>query len=295
MKRRTSGLAVFDSTLLLFMVVVCFVTLYPFVNMVAISFNDSIDTVRGGIYFMPRVPTLQNYRAVFGNSRLAHAAFISVSRTVVGAGLGVFSSAMVAYCLKRKDFMLRKPMTILFLLTLYFSGGLVPEFLLIVNLGLVDKFAVYILPSLLSAWNIIVIRAFMQGLPDSLEESATLDGASDLTIFFRIVLPLCKPVIATVTLFVAVFQWNSWIDTFLYAARSERLTTLQYELMRILESTSSMMSAEAFRGQEERMATVTPQSIRAAITIVATVPILLVYPFLQRYFVKGLVLGAVKS
>ena len=169
-----------------------------------------------------------------------------------------------------------------------------PEYLLIVNLGLINRFAVYILPMLLGAWNIIVIRAFMQGLPESLEESAKLDGASDLRIFLEIVLPLCKPVLATVTLFVAVWQWNSWVDTFLYAARNENLSTLQYELMRVLSNTTAMQSPDAFRGQEDRVASVTPQSIRAAITIIATVPILTVYPFLQRYFVKGLVLGAVK-
>ncbi len=284
----------FDIALVVFLVLVAFVTIYPFINVVAVSFNDATDTIRGGIHFWPRVPTLQNYRAVFDNPRLIRAALVSVARTVVGAGLGVFSSAMVAYCLKRSDFILRKPMTILFLLTLYFSGGLVPEYLLIVNLGLINRFSVYILPMLLSAWNIIVIRAFMQGLPASLEESAKLDGASDLRIFLEIVLPLCKPVIATVTLFVAVWQWNSWIDTFLYAARNENLSTLQYELMRVLSNTTAMQSPDAFRGQEERISSVTPQSIRAAITIIATVPILTVYPFLQRYFVKGLVLGAVK-
>jgi len=278
------------------MIVVAIVTLYPFINILAISFNDAIDSVRGGIYLWPRRFTLNNYRAVFSYPQILAAFQMSVLRTVVGTGLGVICSSMLAYAISRKDFVARKIITVLFLLTMYFSGGLIPEFFLIRNLGLLNNFWVYILPGLLGAWNIIVIRSFIYGLPESLQESAKLDGANDLTIFFRIIFPLCLPVVATVSLFIAVGQWNSWIDTFLFASANQSLSTLQFELMRILQNTATSMDPQAFRRGDMLQATaVTPEAVRATITIVVTFPILLVYPFLQKYFVHGLTLGSVKS
>ncbi len=167
--------------------------------------------------------------------------------------------------------------------------------MLIRNLGLINEFAVYILPMLISAFNVIIIRSFMDNLPIALEESAKIDGANDFTIFWRIIIPLCMPVIATIALFLAVGQWNSWFDTYLYARGNEALTTLQYELMKILDNTNisggdiTSQNAEVIAGQTN------PQSIKMAITIIATIPIIMVYPFLQKYFVTGLTLGAVKS
>jgi putative aldouronate transport system permease protein len=221
----------------------------------------------------------------------------SVLRTVIGTGIGVFSAAMVAYVLSRKDFIARKFVSVVFALTLYFSGGMIPVYMLMRDLHLTNSFWVYILPGLVNAWNIFVIRSYIDGLPISLQESAKLDGANDLVIFFRIILPLCKPVLATIALFIAVGQWNSWFDTFLYNSSKDSLTTLQYELMKILANTNaSASSSDIFRtGNTDQAPRVSPESIRMAITIIATVPILVVYPFLQKYFVKGLTLGAVKS
>lgn len=288
---------VFDLLLYLFMIFVGIVTIYPFLNILAISFNEAMDTVRGGIYLWPRVFTWENYKQIYTYNNLLVAFQNSVLRTVIGTVLGVLSSAMVAYVLSRKDFVARKQVSLIFVLTLYFSGGLIPTYMLMRDLHLMNTFWVYIIPGLVNAWNIFVIRSFMEGLPISLQESAKLDGANDLTIFFKIILPLCKPVLATIALFIAVGQWNSWFDTFLYNSTSEHLSTLQYELMKILANTTAGSSNAnlARSGNPSLAAQVTPESIRASITMVATLPILLVYPFLQKYFVKGLTLGAVKA
>ncbi|MCY9667275.1 carbohydrate ABC transporter permease [Paenibacillus alginolyticus] len=279
------------------MLIVGIVTLYPFLNVLAISFNDATDSVRGGIYIWPRVLTIQNYKEIFQYHNLLVAARNSVLRSVIGTGMGVFSAAMVAYVLSRKDFIARKIFSLMFVLTLYVSGGLIPVYMLMRDLHLTKSFWVYILPSLVNAWNIFVIRSYIEGLPVSLQESAKIDGANDATIFFKIILPLCKPVLATIALFVAVGQWNSWFDTFLYNSNSDYLSTLQYELMKILANTNAGSSSQdIFRtGNAEQATRVSPESIRMAITIVAAAPIVIVYPFLQKYFVKGLTLGAVKS
>jgi putative aldouronate transport system permease protein len=280
-----------------FMLIVGIVTLYPFLNVLAISFNDATDSVRGGIYIWPRVLTIQNYKEIFQYHNLLVAARNSVLRSVIGTGIGVFSAAMVAYVLSRKDFIARKMFSLMFVLTLYVSGGLIPVYMLMRDLHLTTSFWVYILPSLVNAWNIFVIRSYIDGLPASLQESAKIDGANDATIFFKIILPLCKPVLATIALFIAVGQWNSWFDTFLYKSNSDYLSTLQYELMKILANTNAGSSSQdIFRtGNTEQATRVSPESIRMAITIVAAAPIVIVYPFLQKYFVKGLTLGAVKS
>lgn len=286
----------FDIILTLFMLFVVVITLYPFLNILAISLNDATDTARGGIHIWPREFTFANYEEIFGsNDRLLQAFFMSILRTVIGTVTGIIASTMLAYTLSRKDFILNGFVGLLLVLTMFISGGLIPEYMLIRNLGLINDFSVYILPMLLSAFNVIVIRSFMDNLPAALEESAKIDGANDFVIFSRIIIPLCMPVIATIALFLAVAQWNSWFDTYLYARSNEALTTLQFELMKIIDNANissgdiNSQNAEIVAGQTN------PQSIKMAITIIATVPILLVYPFLQKYFVTGLTLGAVKS
>lgn len=287
---------VFDIGNYIFMTFVGIVTLYPFLNVLAISLNDSVDTVRGGIYLWPRQFTLENYQTIFRYEGLITGAKISVLRTVIGTFLGLLSSSMLGYVLSRIDFQGRKFMSVFLALTMYFSGGMVPVFILYRDLGLMNSFLVYILPGMVSAFNVFIIRSFIDGLPISLQESAKLDGANDLKIYVKIILPLCKPVLATVALFLAVGQWNSWVDTYLYNGGAAHLTTLQYELMKVLQSTTSSASnVQGNQAMQELVQRVSPESIKMAITMVVTVPILVVYPFLQRYFVKGMTLGAVKS
>lgn len=293
MKRKK--IQIFDVVLILIMIIITIATVYPFLNVLAISFNDATDTVKGGIHILPREFTLQNYKEIFeGNSKLPRGLLISILRTVIGTATGVISSAMVAYTLSRRDFVLNKFVTIIFVLTMYVGGGMIPEYMVIKQLGLINNFAVYILPGLISAFNVIVIRSFIDGLPPALNESAMIDGANDFVIFAKIVLPLCLPVIATVALFIAVGQWNSWFDTYLYARSNDGLTTLQYELMKVMNNASASAKVDPNNPLLQASA-VNPESIKMAITMVATVPILLVYPFVQKYFVTGMTLGAVKS
>ncbi len=288
----------------IFMTLLVIVTLYPFLNVLAVSFNDASDTMRGGIYIWPRIWTTFNYRSVFASGYIYHAFFISVSRTVISTIFNLFFTTMLAYALSRKEYVFRKPITIVFVMTMYFSAGLIPGYFLIRSLGLINNFLVYIIPSLIGAFNLIVIRTFIKSLPDSMIEAAKIDGAGDFKIFMQIIFPLCKPVLAVVGLFVAVGAWNTWFDTFLYASSKQSLSTLQYELMKILATSMNQGSSANATAQASGSAaahsatasdTVTPQSIRAAITVVAAVPILLVYPFLQKYFVVGLNVGSVKE
>lgn len=291
----TKSERIFDICNIIFMMLVLIVTLYPFMNVLAISLNDSIDTVRGGITIWPRQFTLDNYKTIFGYDTLLQGLQVSILRTVVGTFLGLLSASMIAYTLSRVDFRGRKFISTFLALTMYFSGGLIPVYILMRDLNLIGTFWVYVLPGLVSAFNVFIVRSFIDGLPYALQESAKLDGANDFTIYWRIILPLCKPVLATIALFIAVGQWNSWFDTYLYNGSNATWTTLQYELMKVLQSTQSGGSAVNANDMAQKMAQISPESIKMAITIVVTVPILVVYPFLQKYFVGGMTLGAVKS
>lgn len=286
----------FNTIFMLFLVVV---TLYPFLNTIAVSLNVGNDTIRGGIYLWPREWTLQNYKAVFVSGTIYNAFWVSVARTVLSTILNIFLTTMLAYTLSRREFVFRKPITLVFILTMYFSAGLIPGYFLIKELHLLNSFWVYVIPSMLSAFNMIVIRTYIGTIPESLVESARIDGAGDFKIFIQIIFPLCKPVLATIALFVAVGAWNSWFDAFLYTSSRQELSTLQYELMKLLSSTMNSNSNPAVANgagvTKDSVAMVTPLSIRAAVTVVAAVPILLVYPFLQKYFVVGLNVGSVKE
>ncbi|MDF2646655.1 MAG: sugar transporter permease [Paenibacillus sp.] len=293
------GDRVFDICNILFMICLVIVTLYPFVNTLAVALNDANDAVRGGIYLIPRIWTFDNFKYVFSEALIIHSFLISVLRTVMGTIITVFCSAMVAFTISRQEYVLRKFVSVSFIFTMYFSGGLIPGYLLIRDLGMVGSFWVYIIPGMIGVFNLIVIRSFIEGLPDGILEAARIDGASDFAMFMRIVLPLIVPVLATVSLFSAVGQWNSWFDVFLYNSSNDNLSTLQYELMKILQNTNTQTSqsaAEVFAGSANAGAvTVTPTSIRATMTIVVSVPIIIVYPFLQKYFVKGMTVGGVKG
>lgn len=286
---------IFDTFVYVFIGVVTIATLYPFLNVLAISFNDSVDTVRGGISIFPRQFTLENYKLIFSYEGLITGFKISVLRTLIGALAGLVSGSMVAYTLARREFQGRRFVSVFLAITMYVSGGLIPSFILIKNLDLINTFAVYILPGLVSAFNIFIIRSFIDGIPYALQESAKLDGANDFTIYWRVILPLTKPALATVALFLAVGQWNSWFDTYLYNGSNDSLTTLQYELMKVLQSTTTNSNNIRGENMSQLISQVSPDAVKMAITIIATVPILIVYPFLQKYFVKGMTLGAVKS
>ncbi len=274
-----------------------FLTLYPVINTVAYSFNDGTDALRGGIGLWPRVFSLKSYESILSDHSVYQAAFISAAKTVVTTLLNLFWTGMLAFALSRKEYVLRKFITTLLVLTMYVNAGMIPNYLLISKtLGLRNTFLVYIIPTMFSCFNMIVIRTYIGGLPDALVESARIDGAGDIRVYWQIIFPLCTPVLATVALFVAVGAWNSWFDTYLYCGNAKDLYTLQYLLKMKLATTQASSNAAKTSAEALKTTTLTtPVTIRCAITVISTVPILVVYPFLQKYFVTGMALGSVKG
>ncbi len=290
MKKRNSE-KIWDYILVVVFIGIIILTIYPFLNVLAISFNDPMDTMRNINFIIPRKFTISNYIYVFEENNLIQPFMMSIIRTVAGTLVGVLSTAMIAYVLSRKDFVFNKFFTVLFIVTMYVSGGLVPEYLLLTRtLHLGNNFLVYVLPGMIWVYNIILMRSFMEGLPIALQEAAKIDGANDFIIWLKVVLPLCTPVIATVALYMAVGQWNSFMDTYLYA---REMPTLQYVLYEIMQKATVKIDPHA--ATQQMQSAVTPLSVRMAITVIATVPILVVYPFLQKYFVGGMTVGAVKD
>ncbi len=292
-KKKSTADKIFVVCNTIFMVLFVVITLYPVLNTLAISFNDGIDTIRGGVHLLPRKFTLKNYQTVFQKQNLLTGAYISVLRTVVGTFLSLALNAILAFIVSRKKFLFKSQLSLFWVITMYVNGGMIPTFMVYNGLGLTNSFWVYVIPGMISAFNMLVLRTYMQGIPDSLEESAQLDGAGYTVIFLKIISPLCKPVYATIALFVAVYQWNSWFDSMLYNRMSSKLTTLQYELMKLLSSV--MQQSGSAEAAKNAAAAVTPASVRAAATIVTMLPIICLYPFLQRYFVTGLTIGGVKE
>ena len=287
------GDIIFEIFLVLFMVIFVVVTLYPIINTLAISFNDGFDTIVHRIHFIPHQFSTDNYKAVFAKEGYRMGAVNTVARTVLGTLISLVVNAVLAYVISRKRFLFKKSFSLFWVITMYVNGGLIPTYIVFQKLHLTNSFWVYVIPGAVSAFNMLVIRNFMNGIPDSLEESAQIDGAGYFKIFTSIISPLCKPVYATITLFVAVYHWNAWFDAMIYNKMHDEYTVLQYELMKQLQT--AMKSAGSVEGLKNSGTTITPTSIRAAATIVTMVPILFVYPFLQRYFVTGLTIGGVKE
>ncbi|MCR5436654.1 MAG: carbohydrate ABC transporter permease [Treponema sp.] len=302
-KRRTSiSNLIFDIIIAIVLGFVVVATVYPFWNTIAISFNDGLDALKGGIKLWPRKFTWQNYKSLFITDAIFHAGIISVTRTIIQTILSVFCTSMLAYALSRKEFVIKKPLTTILVISMYVNAGLIPGYMLIKKLHLLGKFSVYIIPCLVDVFNFILVRTYINGLPDSFVESARIDGANEFTIFMRIIMPLIVPSIAMICLFVAVGAWNSWFDTYLYCSNKKNLHSLQYKLMEYLQASQNQsnsaadanaMAVAASSGASSSM--VTPVAIRSSITIVATLPILVVYPFVQKYFVVGMTIGGVKE
>ncbi|MHA6482620.1 carbohydrate ABC transporter permease [Paenibacillus sp. strain BS8-2] len=281
-----------------FLILLSFSAFYPFWNALVVSFNLGIDTSKGGITFWPRVWTLENYDIVLNDDRLINGFMVSIARTVAGTLSAILMTALLAYGMSKKDLIGRNYYMLFFVFTMYFGGGLIPTFLLIRSLGLMNTFWVFIIPALISVWNMIIFRTFFKSLPAGLEESAQIDGCTNWGIFFRIVLPLSGPVVATLALFTAVAHWNDWFMPSIYIT-NEHLVPIQTMLRQILnanivtEMSNNIDTASAAR--LEGMRTITTKSLTMATMMVATLPIIMVYPFVQKYFVKGVLIGSLKE
>ena len=290
-QQRTNGEIAFDWFNVILMVVICFITLYPIWYIIVNSLNEGADAMLGGIFWWPRKFTLDNYAAVFQNSGVIKAFGVTILRTLVGTVTNVLFTAMVAYPLSKDHLVGRKFYMTMGTITMFFSGGLIPSFLLYKNMHLLDTFWVYIIPGLFNFFNLIIFVNFFREIPSALEESASIDGATDWMIFIRIILPLSKPVLATIALFTGVYHWNDYFAGVIFINNPD-LQPIQTFLYRIVAETgSTQMMATA--GNITR--TTTSLSIKLATMVVTTLPIICVYPFLQKYFVKGMMIGAVKE
>lgn len=291
---RTPGEWVLDIVKVVFLAFVVVVTVYPFWNIFIISINDATDAIRGGLYFLPRKLSLSSYAEILGRSTFLASIKVSVARTLIGTPVAVLVTAMLAYPLSRKDLVGRKFWNLLFVFTMYFGGGLVPYYMVLKGIHMLNTFWVFIFPMMMSVYNMILIRSYIESMPDSLFEAAKIDGANDLVVFVKMVIPLSKPILMTVALFVAINQWNSWFDAYLYTS-DQALKPMQSILVEILNQYQTGASTSQAMSNAKAGVTVTPDSIRMAATMVATLPIIMVYPFVQKYFVKGIMLGAVKG
>ncbi|KRE49935.1 MULTISPECIES: carbohydrate ABC transporter permease [unclassified Paenibacillus] len=280
-------------------ILLCLSIILPFLNILALSFNAGKDAERGGIYFWPRVWTLENYREVFTSANIGKAFAISIFRTALGTIAGVFLSAMAAYSLKSKTMPGVRFFTLMVFFTMLFSGGIIPYYMLLKSLHLTNTIWVYVLPGLYSAWNLIIMRTFFQQISISLEESARMDGCSDFGIFMRIIMPLSKPVLATISLFTAVTHWNDWFTGafFVRTASLRPLSTLLQEMLTKQDAIreSLMQAAGTTQYQMLERMQLTGDSLKMATIIVVVAPIIAAYPFIQKYFAKGAMIGSVKE
>lgn len=297
MKRSFSLFSIFNYAVL---ALVGFTMVYPFIYILAYSLNDGKDSMMGAIYFLPRKFTLENYAEVFENAKIWQAYKITLLRTVVGTILHVLLCTMMAYALARKSLPGRNFFAFYIFLPTIFSAGFIPYFITLKQLGLINNFWVYVIPFLFNFMHIVIIRTFLQGIPEELEESAKIDGYGDFQIFFKIILPLSGPVLATISLFIGVTHWNDWFSGAYYVSNKNLIPvqTLLQELLTEAEALSSSMQRAAQSGGQTintSAAGATPESMRMALLVITVFPILCVYPFLQRYFVKGVMIGSVKG
>nr|WP_139992210.1 MULTISPECIES: carbohydrate ABC transporter permease [Paenibacillus] len=291
-KRKTKGEALFDLFNNFGMLAICFATLYPIWYVLVNAFNEGQDGMRGGIYWWPRVFSFESFDAVFQSSGIMTAMGITVAKTLLGTVLHVFFTAMVAYAFSRRGLIGGKIYILFGTVTLFFGGGLIPTYLLMKDLHLLDNFLVYIIPAMFSFFDLIIFMTFFRDIPDGLEEAARIDGANDWLIFIKVILPVSMPVIATIALFHGVYQWNDYFAGVIYMNNMD-LQPVQTYLYRVVAQSSSSQMLAAIPGGIGK--SVTTQSIKLATMVVTTLPIVLAYPFLQKYFVKGMMIGSIKG
>ncbi|KZE84382.1 ABC transporter permease [Paenibacillus elgii] len=273
-----------------------FVTFYPFWNSAVISFNLGSDTSLGGITFWPRAFTLENYQVVLKDVKILKGFGVSIARTLVGTFLTIAATSIFAYGMSRKELIGRGYYMTFCIITLYFGGGLIPTYLLIRGLGLFDSFWVFVIPSIISVWSMIIFRTFFRGIPAGLEDAARIDGCGYWGTFLRVVLPLSGPVVATLSLFTAIAHWNDWFVASIYI-NNQDLLPVQALLKQTLDSNiaSELTQDSAAQSFLAKRQSYTTKSLTMATMMVTTVPIILVYPFLQRFFVKGVLVGSLKE
>lgn len=275
-----------------FLALLAFTTLYPFIYTLSMSLSTTRAATEMGLHLYPKEISTMAYQMVFKNRDIFVSYGNTLFRTIVGTLMGLLVTTMFAYALSRKEMPNRKLFTAVILFTMLFNGGKIPTYLVLKSLNLLDNIWVYVLPNLISAYNVIVARSFFQSLPSALNESASIDGAGEFTIFFRIIIPLSMPIIMTLALWMAVFHWNAWYDAMMYMTDNAKIT-VQCLLQRIIQENNSELISQGIVNPDAMQ--YTTETVKSATIIVSILPILAFYPFVQRYFIKGVMLGAVKG
>lgn len=286
---RTRGERIFNVINIIIVTLVGLLCLAPFIHVIAKSFSGNMPLVLKKVYFWPKEFQLDNYSFVLSNKQYLVSMKNSIIITVCGTVLSMVITFLTAFVFTRQNLPFQKLYVGLFIFTMFFGGGIIPTYLLFSSVGLLDTYAVLILPGGVGVFNIILMRNFMESISPSLEESARIDGASNMVILFKIILPLSIPAIATISLFFAVGKWNAYFNAVIYTTRKD-LMPIQLYLRNILQNLDLLAEEDP-----EQLAYVSTEGVRASTTISAILPILCVYPFLQKYFVGGMMIGAVKE
>lgn len=293
-KLMTRGEVGFQVFAIVFVTLLCLTTLYPFIHVLSISLSAPAEAVRPGVYLYPKDFTPDAYVHAAKLGGIWSGFGNSLYRTVLGTFLSLFVMAMAAYALSKKYLPHRSMITLLVVVTMFFSGGLIPSFLLVKSIGLYDTRWALILPGLFNTFYMLIMRNFFMSIPNELEESAKMDGANDWRILFQLILPLSKPILATVSLWVAVNHWNEWFHALIYIQDQDKVV-LQIYLRRLVLENLDHDVRQLMEQADGGFSQVIPETIKAAVLMIATVPILLIFPFIQKYFVRGIMLGSVKG
>lgn len=266
---------------------------YPFYYLIIYSLSNSTEVARHGIWLLPAGFTIENYKVLFKDSSILQAALVSASRAVLGTILSIACSSLFAYLLSKKELIGRKIFYRMLVITMYLNAGIIPYFIVMKAYGLKNNYLLYIIPSAVVAFYVILLKTYIEGLPPELEDAAKIDGAGYFRTFVRVIFPVCTPVLATVAVFSAVNQWNSWQDNF-YLVQDRNLKTLQLLLLEQLQSIDSTLISDVNMAADRANQT-SSLSMKACISVITMLPVMLIYPFFQKFFVKGILLGAVKG
>lgn len=292
--KKTFGTRLFDVLNVLLLLMLTALVVFPFWNQLCISFSDLSITPVSNISISPIGFNMEAYQMILQDTRISKAAIISLMRVVIGTIGTLFCTGLLAYITTIRWFSGRKFIRRAFLITMYFSAGLIPTYLAYIQIGLYNSFWVYIIPSLFSAYYMLIMSSYIYGLPEALFEAARIDGSSEMNIYLKIVIPTCIPVFAAIAVYCAVDQWNAWFDTSIYVP-SGKYDTLQIYLRRILLEVEALSMIEDSVAALDKFRKLTPQSVRAATTMIVTLPIICIYPIMQRYFMSGITIGSVKE
>lgn len=286
---------IFDLFNVMLFLILLFLCVYPFYYVIIYSISDAGEIASKGIFLLPAGFSLETYKNIFMMNDIFQAFLISLFRTIIGTSITIVFSSMFAYIVSRDKLMFRKFIYRFMIITMYLNAGLIPWYLTMKMYGLKNTFLLYVIPTAISAFDVILVKTYIESLPKSLEEAAVIDGAGILNIFFKVIFPLSKPIVATIAVYECVGQWNSWIDNYFLVSNSH-LQTLQLLLYNYLNKAQSLANLTTRSMNSETLKhMVSPMTVKMCITTIVTVPILFAYPFLQRYFVKGIMMGAIKG